>query len=165
MTLAAERLVNWADSNPVLAFDYASNAFASTLRYQWGCATYISKLWNIFRKLVEVAAPDQAVEFAKQYASAFRWVVAGHVHRLNLEYEQRPEAILAVEFWRKKKERFLVGVQRDGNRRMMPPDRTPENPMIAFAGTKMPHFIAPSDFKTIKKMGSKRFLAALESGN
>jgi len=162
--IAAERLTTQAGSNLDLDFDFATNVFLSKLKYQWGCAPDISTLWKSFLGLVEEADPDHAAEFAKHYASAFRWSVAGHVHRLDLEYHERPEAIVTVEIWRKNKKYFSVGVQRNGTRRMMDSDRPPEHPMILFAGTKIHPFIAPKDFRMAQEMGGKRFLAALRSG-
>jgi len=162
--IAAERLVTSEGSDPIVDFYYATEAFISKVRYRWGCGLSISSLWRTFLRLVQEADPRKAAEFAKHYDSAFRWYVAGHMHRLHMEYEERPDAIVKVEIWHKRNECFFVGVQRDGDRRMMPSDCPPEFPILLFAGAKMHHFIAPKDLVRIKRMGSKRFLAALKSG-
>jgi hypothetical protein len=162
--IAAERLLTLAGSNLDFDFHFAAGAFVSKLKYQWGCATSVSDLWKTFLELIQAAELDQAVEFAKRYASAFRWVVAGHVHRLALQYQERPNAIVTIEVWQKKKQIFHVGVQRDGKRRMIPLDRSPEHPTIVFAGSKIHQFIALKDFIRIMGRGNKRIEAALKSG-
>jgi len=163
-TIAAERLSIVDGSSPASVFDHATRKFFSALKYSWGCVPIISSLWKTFLDLVESGDADIASEFAKNYASAFRWCVTGHIHRLGIEYENQAHAIVMVEIWKNKTGYYSVGVQRNGERRIMPSDFPPECPMIVFAGTQIPHFIAPQDLERIRRMGTKRFLAESQSG-
>lgn len=134
------------------------------MKYSWGCAPSISSLWKTFLDLVEAGNPDTAMEFARSFAAAFRWCVAGHTHRLGNEHQRQPHAIAMIEIWENKTGCYCVGVQGNGERRIMPSDRPPESPMIVSAGTKIPHFIAPQDLQRLRRMGSKQLLEEVESG-
>lgn len=163
-TIAAERLVTVDSSSSTSVFDSAASLFLGAMKYSCGCAPSISSLWKSFLGLVEAGSPDTAMDFARSYATAFRWCVAGHIHRLADEHQRQPHSIVMVEIWENTGGRYSVGVQNNGERRMMPTDRPPESPMIVFAGTKVPHFIAPQDLQRMRRMGSKQLREELESG-
>ncbi len=166
--IAAECLITREGSNHNRAFDFATKAFMQKLNYQWGCAPSISALWKTFLSLVAEVDPDCAAGFAKNYASAFRWCLAGHVHRLDMERDALPNSIVVVEIWKTRTGDIAVGIQRDGRRRLIPTDQPPDIPMIIFAGSKIHHFPASQDLKRIEKMvkeiGERRLFAELESG-
>jgi|GEM_PF-3385802 len=156
-------------SNPGISYaielEFALDQFLSKLTYQrWGYATTISSLWKSFLKVIGESDPENVRHVAENHKRDFRFCVVGHVHRLNLEYARLPHAIAMVEIWKGKKGRTQIGVQRDGQRRIIPRDQTPEPPMVWHAGTSVPAFIAPVDLKRMHKMGTKRFIAAYESG-
>ena len=163
-TIAAERLIAVDGSCEASVFDYAVKHFLGTLKYSWGCSPRIASLWKSFLQLVETGNAEIARQFTRNYATAFRWCVAGHIHRLDTEYGNLPDAIVMVETWKIKNRHFFVGVQQDGKRCIMPSNPLPENPMLVYSGTTVPTFVAPQDWKRIKQFGFKRVLAQLKSG-
>ena len=161
--MAAER-VTTSGSDSRGKFGFASRIFLSHLKYQWGSAPSVSELWKLFLSLARKVDSESASDFAKNYEFAFRWCLAGHLNRIESEYLQRPEAIVMVEIYEDKAGVFSVARLQDGSRRVMLKDAPPEQPMIAFAGSRIHSFLAPRDLKKLRQLGAKAALAALESG-
>ena len=164
-TLAANQLRANPGKSHALDFEFALEEFLSKLTYQrWGYATTISSLWRTFLELIEETDPENVRQVAETRERDFRFCVLGHVHRLNLEYDRLPYALEAIEIWRGRKGITQIGVQRDGQRRVIPHDEPPEPPMVWHAGSKISVFIAPRDLERMRKMGCDRFVAAYKAG-
>jgi hypothetical protein len=164
-TLAANQLRANPGTSHALDFEFAVEQFLSKLTYQrWGYATTISSLWKTFLKLIGETDPENVRQVAQTRERDFRFCVVGHVHRLNLEYDRLPYAIEVIEIWRGRKGVTQIGVQRDGQRRVIPHDQPPEPPMVWHAGGSVSVFIAPEDLKRMRKMGYDRFVAAYKAG-
>jgi len=163
-TMAASHLVSSAGQSVADDFVFAAGMFLSKLKYQLAYAVSVSSLWKTFLDLVEAADAHFAREIAYGYESAFRWYVAGCVQRIDSEYDRLPDAIVSFEIWNNKGQRKFIAVQQDGVRRVYPPDKFPEPPMLLRAGTKVHEFIAVKDLKQMRQIGFKRFCAEIRSG-
>jgi hypothetical protein len=162
-TIASVRLHRVEVSSPVSIFDELMTCFLNPLTYSWGTIFSVSNLWNAFLELVTSVDIEIAMELARNYVHAFRWCVAGHLHLLNRDYESRPDAIIGVEIWSGKAGCISVAVRRNGEKSTIPPDYSPENPRIVFAGTRVHEFLAPQDWKRLHRIGHKRFWEAHRS--
>lgn len=163
-TIAASRLTARNGSRSGDAFEYAAQDFFRHLKYSWGLCTAVRDVWQSFIEVVASVDKGMASQFLRDNEAAFRWCLTGHVHRMQLEYEKEPQAIQKVEIWSGDTGNISIGVQNDGERRVMPHDRPPEHPALVAAGTTIHHFIAPEDLKTMHKIGHERFLKEIESG-
>lgn len=164
MAIAASHLISSAGQSVTDDFGFAVDAFLSKFKYQPASMVSISSLWRTFLDLVQAADAHFAREIAYGYNSAFRWYVAGFLHRIKSEYDRLPNAIVTVEIWDIKGQFKHIAVQRDGVRRLLPPDKFPEPPMLLQAGTEVHEFIAVNDLKLMSKIGFKRFFAEIKSG-
>lgn len=163
-TLAAGRLASSVGQNVEYDFRAAVEMFLGGLKYLPGFSVSVDFLWKTLIGTLEKADAQFMREVVNDYQTVFRWYVAGYVHRIKGEYDRLPGAIVAVEVWTtKKKQRRLVAVQRDGNRREFQQKDWPESPTLLRAGTEFQPALAASDVDKIRRIGAKRFLREIVS--
>lgn len=163
-TIAASRLTARDGTSYVNLFEYAAQDFFRYLKYSWGLSPTVHGIWQSFIDVVASVDKEMASEFLRNYQAAFRWCLIGHVQRMGIEHGALPDSIQKVEIWRGKRETVAVGVQNDGERRILPKDRPSEQPTLVSAGCTINQFIAPKDLETMRKIGHERFLEELKSG-
>ncbi len=169
LSIAAARFENAGPDNPVLDFDCAAEAYLRELTWQVGSAVPVRHYWNQMLEVVATHAPQLASEFAKNHSQDFRWCLTGHIHRLRLEYDQRPDAVEFIEIWQREGgQRVFVAVRHDGKRYQLDRSDFPRfGPWICPAGGRYPG-AKTGDVKGLKDIGEAdqfniRALAALRA--
>lgn len=129
-----------------------AHVFFEPLEYQLAQVNPVDHYWRKFVDLVE--AQDQ--NFAQAlltggYEQSFRWLAFGHVQRLSVLFEQRPEAVKTVEIYEDSVGKITpVARCNDGKSFVIPEDYFNEAPEVYFPGERFTLPVHPDDAKRLE---------------